>query len=300
MPWVLLALLFFVLGCTRPPSGEGAASKSEVRPSPDALLGPGLVAWESNRTGAFRIFLRDLSDEEARQLSPDEPGRDHCCALFSPDGSRLVYLSLPAGQGGYRDGQVTGALRLVRLADGSSSTVAAAARSYGEHRAAVWWGDAELVHIDGEGHTVRVDLGSGRRERLTAEPSARFGWLIDPTARFATTGDPTFSRYDRATGRIETAPRLGGCQPVFSQDSRLGVWSAGAGGPIARIDLETRAQATLLARNDWRAVGGFGYFYFPMPSRDGAALAFAASEGGHDHFAADYEVFAVATDPGSL
>ncbi|MCL4839725.1 MAG: PKD domain-containing protein, partial [Thermoanaerobaculia bacterium] len=271
----------------------------EVTP-PVAALGPGIVAWESNRGGNFRIFLRDLAEEEARQLTPDEPGRDHCCALLSPDGGRLVYLSLPAGKAGYEDGRAAGELRLVRLADGATSVVAERARTYAEHRAAVWWGDGELVHIDGEGHTVRLDLASGRRERLTAEPSPEFGWLVDPTGRFATTGDPTFSRYLPESRRIETAPRLGGCQPVFSQDGRFGVWSAGAGGPIARLDLESRVQATLLARHDPRAVDGFGYLYFPMPSRDGAALAYAASAGGHDHFAADYEVFAVATDPATL
>lgn len=268
--------------------------------SASAALGPGVVVWESNRTGNYRIFLRDLAGEEVRQLSPDEPGRDHCCALFSPDGSRLVYLSLPEGKAGYQDGKAAGELRLVTLAGGAVRVVAERARTYAEHRAAVWWGDGELVHIDGEGHTIRVDLATGRREPLTSEPRADFGWLLDPTGRFATTGDPTFSRYDPGSRRIETAPRLGGCQPVFSQDGRYGVWSAGAGGPIARIDLESRAQATLLARNDRRTVDGFGYLYFPMPSRDGTVLAFAASEGGHDHFAADYEVFAVATDPATL
>ncbi|HPK65301.1 MAG TPA: hypothetical protein PKX99_01850, partial [Thermoanaerobaculia bacterium] len=268
--------------------------------TPAALLGAGQVAWESNRTGEFRIFLRDLAAAEPRQLSPDEPDRDHCCPLFSPDGSRLVYLSLPAGRAGYEDGRATGELRLVELATGATRTLAPRARTYAEHRAAVWWGNEAVVLIDGEGYTVRLDLASGDHERLTAESRAEFGWLIDPTGRFATTGDPTFSRYDAATRRIETAPRLGGCQPVFSQDRRWGVWSAGAGGPIARLDLESRRQTTLLARNDPRTIDGFGYLYFPNPTRDGAALAFAASRGEHDHFTTDYEIFAVATDPETL
>ena len=90
--------------------------------APAVLLGAGQVAWESNRTGEFRIFLRDLAAAEPRQLSPDEPDRDHCCPLFSPDGSRLVYLSLPAGRAGYEDGRATGELRLVDLATGAPAS----------------------------------------------------------------------------------------------------------------------------------------------------------------------------------
>ncbi|MDX1384581.1 MAG: LamG-like jellyroll fold domain-containing protein, partial [Thermoanaerobaculia bacterium] len=67
-----------------------------------------------------------------------------------------------------------------------------------------------------------------------------------------------------------------------------------------RIDLRTRATATVLAKNDPRLPAGFGYVYFPMLSRDGHFLAFAASDHRHDHFGADYEVFVVETDPASF
>jgi hypothetical protein len=75
---------------------------------------------------------------------------------------------------------------------------------------------------------------------------------------------------------------------------------AGAGGPIDRIDLETRATSTVLASRDSRLPEGWGYLYFPMLSRDGSLLSWAASGGEHDHFGADYEVFVVEVDPLTL
>ena len=37
-----------------------------------------------------------------------------------------------------------------------------------------------------------------------------------------------------------------------------------------------------------------------MSSADGRLFAWAASRGGHDHFATDYEVFVAESDPDSL
>src|SRR5262245_6150603 len=70
--------------------GEAAVSAEEA-----ARLGEGFVVWESRRGGAWRIWRRDLDGGGLRQLSPEETGRDHCCAHVSPDGEHVVYLSLP-------------------------------------------------------------------------------------------------------------------------------------------------------------------------------------------------------------
>lgn len=264
-----------------------------------AAWGPGVVVWESNRTGAFRIWTRPLEGGDARQLSPEEPGRDHCCAHISPDGRRVAYLSLPGGARAYLPPETPGVLRLIE-ADGTLDRVAApVARAYGEHRAAIWWTAGELVYIDGAGDTVRLDLARGTRARLARGPADGEGWLLDPTGRWATGGTPTFSERT-ADGTIRRATPLGGCQPYFDARGRFGIWAAGAGGPIDAIELATRRTFTLLAKNDARLPAGRGYLYFPMLSRDGSLLAFAASDGAHDHFRADYDVFAIEVEPESL
>lgn len=270
-------------------------------PSPVDDLGEGFVVWESSRGGAWRIWTRELATGATpRQLSPDEPGRVHCCPDVSPDGTRLVYLSLPPGGEAYRPGRTTGPLRLLDLATGEERVLAPAARNYYENRAVVWRGNDELVFIGGDGHTLLLDLASGETRRLTAQPAAEHGWLIDPLLAFATKGWPAFSPYDPERRAISERAALGGCQPYFSSDGRWGFFVAGAGGPIDRVDLAGGARSTILRKNDPRMVDGYGYAYFPMFSDDRRALVYAASPGQHDHVNADYEVFIVASDPATL
>ena len=283
----------FVLGAL---CALGAVAGAEGDAAP---WGPGQVVWESNRSGAWRIWTRALEGGTARQLSPEEAGRDHCCAHLSPDGRRLAYLSLPGGARSYLPPETPGGLHLLE-ADGTLDRIAApAARAYGEHRAAIWWAEDELVYIDGSGATMRLDLSSGVRSRLAEGPATGEGWLLDPTGRWATGGTPTFSERD-ASGEVRRAPLLGGCQPYFDGRGRFGVWAAGAGGPIDGIELATRRTFSILGQNDSRLPEGRRYLYFPMLSRDGTLLAFAASDGAHDHFRADYDVFVIEVDPENL
>ena len=65
-------------------------------------LGRGFVVWESNRTGRWRIWYRDLDGSGLRQLSPEEEGRDHFAPHISPDGTHLVYLSYPTPRNAYK------------------------------------------------------------------------------------------------------------------------------------------------------------------------------------------------------
>jgi hypothetical protein len=296
------ALLALALpACGAPSPADGAPAAAPARGG-DALaraaLGEGWVVWESNRTGEFRLWIRPLAGGPARQLTRDEPERDHCCPHLSPDGTRVAYLALPPGARPY-DPTAVGELRLIRV-DGRDERALAAARHYGEHRAAVWWSATELAHIDGEGRTRRLDLARGRSEVLAHGDPAGQGWLIDPTGRWASSNSATFSDRDIVSGRVRLATEVGGCQAYFTADGELGYWTAGAGGPIDVIDLETRATRSLLRRNDPRLPEGQGYIYFPMVSRDRSLLAVAASPGEHDHFKGRYDVFLLELDPETL
>jgi len=265
-----------------------------------AKLGRGVVVWESNRTGAFRIWIRSLDGSPARQLSPDERGRDHCCAHLSPDGERVAYLSVPGGARRYGGPELEGELRWIGVRSGRGGVIAPAARHYGEHRAALWWSDDELAYIGAGGGSRLADLSTGTSRLLSAGRPEGEGWLIDPSGRWATSSTAHFSPRDPATGGVALATPLGGCQAWVAPDGEVGVWSAGAGGPIDAIELASRRTWTILAKNDPRLPADRGYLYFPMLSRDRGLLAWAASNGDHDHFKADYDVFLIALDPATL
>lgn len=286
------------------PEAERAASAPGADPPAAAgeagALGEGFLVWESNRSGSWRIWRRPLAADRPEQLTRDEPGRQHCCPHLSPDGTRLVYLSLAAGGGEYPGPQDTGELRLLALASGEEQVLAPAARTYLEDRAAVWHGDGAVAFIDAEGATVRLELASGRRERLTAGGRAEYGWLVDAGGRWATLGWPTFSPYEPGRRAVAERASLGGCQPYFSRDGRWGFWTAGAGGPLNRIELATGAIGTIIGKSDPRLPAGLGYLYFPMLSVDGRLFAFGASRGQHSHHTSDYEIFVAEADPATL
>lgn len=221
----------------------------------------------------------------------------------------MVYLSLPQGQTGYPRSGAAGELRLLDPETGEARVLAPKARTYFEHRATVWHDDKTLVYIDAEGRTVRLNVNDGKTDVLLDETRLAHGWLVDRTLSFATQGAPTFSLFDApasgsadAAGHVREQPKLGGCQPYFAHHRPFGVWVAGAGGPIRAIDLASRRQWPLLAKSDARLPKDRRYLYFPMPSRDGRLLAWAASLGSeaHDHESSDYDVFVAETDPETL
>ena len=283
------------------PSSRPRAQAAPARPRAGTPAARGVLVWESNRGGNWRIWTRRLESPAARMLSPQEDDRQHCCAHLSPDGSRLVYLSRAVPNDQYPELEVAGELRLVNLKTGKTRTLVNDARPYGwGNRAAVWRSGSEVIYIDGKGRTQILDVDSSSTSTLSGEPQGTLAWLFDATLRSAVRGSPGFSPYDAASGRIDERPKLRGCEPYFSHDGRFGFWVEGAGGPIRSIDLSSGALSTVLEHKDPRIPGSQRYAYFPMVSRDGRMFAFGASNGDHDHFKSNYDIFVAPIDPRSL
>lgn len=279
--------------------GESAATRNAVPGNPDLV--EGYVVWESNRSGAWRIWTRDLAGgSPPRQLTADEESRQHCCPHISPDGLRVAYLSLE-GVAGYAAGGSGGELRLISADGGEERVLAPRARSLFENRAVVWRSPTELVFIRGDLGTVLLDIQTGRERELSrSTDGSKRTWLINSKLSHAVTGSVDFSPYDPKTRVVAQRRRLSGCQPYFSHDGRWGIWTGGTGGPVHRIELASGTISTILNKSDSRIPDGLGYVYFPMISADGRLFSFAGSNYEHPHFEADYEVFVAETDPETL
>lgn len=302
---MLLACLGGV-ACAEPAVDSAATAaphrRAAIAPDepPGAALGDGYLVWESNRSGRWRLWIRDLGGGEPRQLTPDERRWIHCCPHVSPDGEQIAFLSLPPDQDGYPAGGAVGAMRLIRPDGSGLREILTEARTYYENRAAVWRSPTELIYIEPSGHTASLDLTSGVSSRLTARPAGDSPWLINSRLTWAASGLGGLATYDPETRLITEHTPLRGCQPYFSHDGRWGFWVVAPGGPIDRLSLDSGLTSTLLRKSDQRLPAEFGYLYFPMLSRDGRLLAFAASRNEHAHFKADYEIFVVETDPDTL
>jgi hypothetical protein len=301
-------LLFVLAGCwlASPSRAEEPDAKTLEGWKKMSQLGSGYVVWESKRSGRWRLWRCELDGSGLRQISPEESGRDHFCAHLSPDGTRLVYLSYPAGSDAYQEKEPEGGVPLYLMrADGSGNKpLTGSARSYAQDRAAVWLDNDRLIYINGEGSTRRMDVRNGQSSKVTEKDQsgqgAGHGFLINATRTHATTGEPTFSLYDASHSRITGQSSVGGCEPYFSHDGKWGFWVGGAGGPINRIELKTRQVSPMLTANDPRMPKDRAYLYFPMVSRDGRMFACAASPNQHDHFTADYDIFVARMDPKTL
>lgn len=294
-------LLAAALGLVAGPLSAGEPD-AETRAGWQKLsqLGDGFVVWESNRTGRWRLWRRELDGSNLRQISPDEPNRDHFCPHLSPDGTRLVYLSYPAGKDTYNNRPNQGMpLYLLGSQGGDPKLLTPSARDYYEDRCAVWADNERLHYLDGEGFSCELHVPSGKSTRIVAQGQPA-GFLVNSTRTHATTGQPTFSLFDRGKSTLSQQGGLGGCQPYFTHDGRWGFWMGGAGGPINRIELSTRRVSPIIALNDPRMPKERAYLYFPMVSRDGRFFTFAASPNQHDHFGSDYDVFVAQLDPEKL
>jgi hypothetical protein len=181
-------------------------------------------------------------------------------------------------------------------AGGPARTIATEARTYFEHRAVVWRDARTLHYIAADGSVRALDVDTGVSEVVLAS-SGDLGqrWLVDATGRWAASGCAALAPV--VDGRLGPITALPGCQPYPAHDGSWALWTAGAGGPIDAYDLATGEATTLLGKNAPRLPAGRGYAYFPMMSRDGSLLAFAASDGSHDHHRSDYDVFVAELDP---
>ncbi|MEM7147174.1 MAG: hypothetical protein AAF591_18805, partial [Verrucomicrobiota bacterium] len=263
------------------------------------LTGNGFLVWERLVDSGWELWTMSLDGSEERRLINPTPGRDYFCPHISPDGRKLAYMSYPQGANTY-DKMTSGQLHLFDFASGKDTLLVPDARSYQEGRAAVWIDDQNLIYISGDGFTEKINTQSGDVIRLTQKPAKDFGWLINPSLQWATTGKPEFAPYLQTDLAVISQNSHGGCQPYFSRDGVWGYWVGGAGGPFARIHLETGEISFILDQDDPRMPPQQNYSYFPMLSPDQNLIAFAASPDDHDHFKANYDIFVARIDPHTL
>ncbi len=270
-----------------------------------AELADGVLVWESRRTGTWRIWTMKLDGTGARQLTVDEPGRDHYCPKLSPDGRRLTYLSLSdeAQKDNLdRPRDLSGQLHLIHVDGSNDRVIVERAHKYnGWDRAVTWFDNDNLAFIDGDGNTLRLDLTSGERKPLIQ--GGQF-WLPNTKLTHAVWSFNTFSLLDAERKTVTPMPHLGGCQPYFTHDGNWGFWVRAPGGPLYKMHLATRAISPLFDRAILPA--NRDYCYFPMVSMNQRLLAFAAADhhkiiGAYGGYVlSDYEIFLLPIDPGTL
>lgn len=248
----------------------------------------GRIVWSSNRDGNHDLYLLELGNGEVRRLT-DDPHVDYF-SRFSPDGARIVFLrSRPMYVSG-RDPDRWD-VWIVDADGGNERRVAR--RGFRP----TWTLDGSAVLFSRGREIFRVDPASGREARIFA-PGADF-----PAHR----PDGIYPYADEA--RIGVMRRGGGssvlfldgskplqvteghsCQVTWYPQLQKMTWISGEdgnGGNAVMWSGPDPTDADVLID----LPGPRSHEYFPRLSPDGRWLVWAATEEGHEHDRADYEIY---------
>ncbi len=248
------------------------------------------ITWESNRSGRWDIWLYEFNSGNTFNLTKNLLSPSFCCPTVSPDGKNLVFIALSTKQTGY-DKSSEGEIVIYNLITKKITRTGLNATTYGENRFATWKDNKTLVYIgiDGKVNVLKIQQ-PGKIYSYTLENIIERNVLVSPLVDFITTEFPNFHKIG------QRGYRFFGCQPNFDYSGKVGYWTAGTGGPIKAIYLETGDIKTVLPKKSIFLPPKFDTIYFPHISPDLKTLAIGASRGELDHFRSDYEIFILPLD----
>ncbi|GEM_PF-4401414 len=250
-----------------------------------------VVVWESNRSGAWRIWRAEVDGSNPRQVSPDKPEGEHMGPVISPDGRNVAYrVTL--------DPKKPGPLFVQSLISGRVRKLYETAQATGRgNRVAVWRNHDQLFFLDEHKRTRLIDL----RDGSITPPLIHGKQNVLPNPGFTAAFDG-FHYYSLSEeGQIQNPVyKFGGCEAFMTRDNQWGYRVNGAGGPFTAVDLQTGKTRDLLKKDDPRLPKERNYIYFPKISVDQRMLSFAASPDQHDHYKSDYDIFIMEMNPDTL
>jgi hypothetical protein len=274
----------------------------------------GIVVWNSRRNGgAVRIWACNLDGSNLRQVSPDENGYDHIAPLISPDGSKIIYCRITTrtntttwsdSKSFYADfvgDMVMVASDAVKGA-GRKTLISDNCRSIFEWRFARWIDNDRIAHI-GKDHNGHVySLSSGQSEKkFNYTYSEGYGALPNPQLMHCIDGRNRLCKINNpgSNGTLTELKDFDGCQGAMTRDGTAAYRTQG--------DKPRHIKAMKISDNsEWSLVppsrlpSNQNYLYFPKLSYCQRFAAVGASDGGHSHFTADYDIFVLPMDPVKL
>lgn len=264
----------------------------------------GMIVWSSSRLGNHDLFVMNTDGSHVHPITSGEAV--DWFPRFSPDGSRILFTRSKKGWVFERDANTEGKWDIYTVSpEGKDPTKVVDDASWGN-----WLSDDEIVYARGT-RIYRRKLAAAADEELLVDSSqvpALDGALMQQPemskdGRFIAI---TLRGSKRETGiwsvEKKTWTRTGeGCQINWTPDGREVYWVHPTGNGGSRVFHQAM-------RGDKPAAGGAAsadldsltlidipgrrsHEYFPQLSADGKWLVWAATQRGHDHDIADYEIY---------
>lgn len=240
------------------------------------------LAYVSDGTGTYEIYTIGVDGRDCRRVT--NGGDPKFYAHFSPDGSRLVYLTWR------QNGDTVHAGVWTVTVDGSDSRMVSDRRERTTDGSWARGADGRLrilfdVVRNGNDDIYIMDSDGGHQSRLTTNPSSEFTPVMSPDGKqiaFVTDRDGPEEIYvmqpDGSNQRNLTNDSLENLVPSWAPDSRRIVYYSHTPGQGNRTDelymLDIRTgEKERLTHNDVRDFG-------PRWSPDGNSIAFSSMRSG--------------------
>ncbi len=307
-------LLALTLGACATAGGSGSGSEekpSEAEQQAMTRVGgkaDGIIVWSSSRLGNHDLFVMNTDGSNVHAITKGEAV--DWFPRFSPDGTRILFTRSKKGWVYERDANADGKWDIYTITpDGKDETKVVDNASWGG-----WIGNDQIVYVRATA-VYRRALAGGEETLLvdsTKVPALDGALLQQP--ELSKDGNYlaiTLRGSKRETGvwnlAKKTWTRTGeGCQINWTPagDEIYWVHPTGNGGSrVLHLPMAdgkpTKSDSDLDAITLIDLPGRRSHEYFPELSADGKWLVWGATQRGHDHDIADYEIYLweVGTDP---
>jgi hypothetical protein len=300
------ALCATIAGCAT--AGVGSPAGSAERPDDAASKlmtevggkAHGLIVWSSSRLGNHDLFVMNTDGSGVHPITHGEPV--DWFPRFSPDGARILFTRSKNGWVYERDANTDGKWDIYTVTpEGTGETKIVDNASWGS-----WISGDEIIYARSTA-VVRRKLAGGDETVLvdSAKVPALDGALLQQP-ELSKDGHYiaiTLRGSKRETGiwdlRQKTWTRTGeGCQINWTPAGNEVYWvhpTGNGGSRILHLPMSdgkaTKSDTDLDALTLIDIPGRRSHEYFPQLSADGKWLVWAATQRGHDHDLADYEIY---------
>jgi Tol biopolymer transport system component len=259
----------------------------------------GKIVWSSSRLGNHDLFVMNTDGSGVKRLTEGDPV--DWFPRYSPDGTRILFVRSKKGWVSERDANAEGKWDLYTMpADGGAATKVVDDGSWG-----TWVDDRTILYVRGT-RIYRHDLDRDEDKLLvdSTKVDSLEGALLQqpqmsPDGRYLAI---TLRGSKRETGVWDMSKKAwtrtgDGCQINWTPDGKQVYWvhpTGNGGSRVFRMKMAGAAAAEDISDDDKTFIdlpGRRSHEYFPELSRDGRFLVWAATQRGHDHDIADYEVY---------
>jgi Tol biopolymer transport system component len=292
--------MLFLAACAS--TGGSSASLSDADRAAQQAIGAkvkGSIVWSSARLGNHDLFVMNPDGSDVRQITRGD--NVDWFPRFSPDGGRILFCRSKKGWVYERDANTDGKWDLWTVTpDGKTETKVVDNASWGN-----WVSDEEIVFVRGTKIFRRKLAGGDETLVMTSDgvPALEGALLQQPElshdGRYVAI---TLRGSKRETGIWDLGKkswtRTGeGCQINWTPDGSKIYWvhpTGNGGSQVLQMPIADGKPAGQTSEDQLKFMdlpGRRSHEYFPQLSADGKWMVWAATQRGHDHDTADYEIY---------